>query len=336
MFFDRQSLRRIGRCVHLNERQPPSAIEANRWNAAKQWFWVRIIGAGSNGTYRFRRIKWTGIGVYVDIDAADRDWLCSAVALSAGDTMVAEFVGEHFPTTGYRQPMYRVRRRATGISANTSHGQLVFSAASVSTWTCPSGVAAVQAECWGGGGSGGNGNDPTGFGPYHSGGGGGGGEYSIALAVPVTAGTVYTVTHGAARGPFSVGNGNDSWFSTSGTVLAKGGTKGGNASAVAHGTGGAGGTGGIGDTQYAGGSGAAGVSSGLPGGGGSSAGTAANGNNATGGTGGTAPSGGGRGWDGDWTFGGIAGSSPGGGGAGSLGSTANPSVSGAGQVTLTW
>ena len=93
------------------------------------------------------------------------------------------------------------------------------------SWTCPPGVASVTAECWGGGGTGG----PATGNPARAG-GGAGGQYT-RKAVSVTAGVSYTVTV-AATGTAqtsAVVNGNDSWFSTSATVIAKGGAGGANA-----------------------------------------------------------------------------------------------------------
>src|ERR1035437_2100544 len=81
------------------------------------------------------------------------------------------------------------------------------------TWTCPNGVYSVIAECWGAGGG-----TPAAL-SSNTTGGGGGGAYAkkVVTTVPTT---VYTVTVGAG----TTGIGGDSWFSTSGTILAKGGT----------------------------------------------------------------------------------------------------------------
>lgn len=97
---------------------------------------------------------------------------------------------------------------------------------STGTWTAPAGVFAVQAECWGGGGSG------AAWASQANGGasGGGGGSYAKKNSVTVVPLTVYTVTVGVGGTVVTVGNngvaGGDSWFSTSGTVLAKGGAAG--------------------------------------------------------------------------------------------------------------
>lgn len=132
-------------------------------------------------------------------------------------------------------------------------------------WVCPAGVTSVKVECWGGGASGG----ATTAGDA---GGGGGGAYARLNALAVTAGTSYTVTvgtGGAAKSPTGNGNaGNDSWFSTSATVLAKAGSGG-----LQSGSGGSGGAGGlasgsIGDVTFDGGTGGADTAGNLGGGGG--------------------------------------------------------------------
>ena len=129
------------------------------------------------------------------------------------------------------------------------------------SWVAPTGVTSVDVECWGGGG-GGAGEDGT-----QGGGGGGGGAYS-KKTLAVTPGNSYTVTIGAggAGGNAAVGaTGGDSWFSTSGTVMAKGGTGGQlNNTAAAGGTTAAS----VGDTKFAGGQGAAGGGTNGGGGGG--------------------------------------------------------------------
>lgn len=119
-------------------------------------------------------------------------------------------------------------------------------------------------ECWAGGGSGAVGSNAAS--------GGGGGAYSRLNSLAVTAGTSYTVTVGAGGvGLSTSGNGNaggDSWFSSTGTVLAKGGT-GGNAGASATSAAGGAAGSGVGDIKYSGGaSGTAGAGGGASGGGG--------------------------------------------------------------------
>jgi len=149
------------------------------------------------------------------------------------------------------------------------------------TWTAPTGVTLVTAEVWGGGGGGGGqALDSDG------GGGGGGGAYSKKAVIVVVPGNNYTVTVGGAgtgnTGCTASTAGGDSWFSTTGTVLAKGGSPG----ACSTGTppsGGAGGVAasGVGDAGavFSGGAGEKGRNNngGRGGYGGSSAGTAANG-----------------------------------------------------------
>ncbi|GEM_PF-2008300 len=188
---------------------------------------------------------------------------------------------------------------------------------SSTTWTAPAGVTSVMVEIWGSGGGGGS-NDSGG-----GAGGGGGGAYSLQV-VSVTPGNNYTVTIGTA-GRYQPGG--DSWFSTTGTVLAKGGGDGRNASASAPGNGAAGGaaSGGIGTAKWSGGNGATGFYPAGPGtgGGGGSAYTTANGGNASGSTGGAGTGAGGTGNE-SWGF------APGGGGAGGGGAGA------AGRVVLSY
>jgi hypothetical protein len=205
---------------------------------------------------------------------------------------------------------------------------------STQTWTCPAGVTSVQVECIGGGGGGGGGDTNN-----SGGGGGGGGAYSIKTSFATTPGVGYTATVGAGG---SAGNSNgtdgsvggDTWFSTSGTVLAKGGGYGtGSSSGDGPGPGGTGGSSvsGVGDTKRSGGNGASGAGStatAVGGGGGGSAGTAASGNNATGVSGGAAVTGGGYGGNAN-----IAGGQPGGGGGGNYGAG---TVGGTGRIYLTY
>lgn len=144
---------------------------------------------------------------------------------------------------------------------------------STTTWVAPAGVTSIQVSTWAGGGGSGD------LGGSVAGGGGGGGAYSGLNALTVIPGNSYTVTVGiggtAASAGGSGGAGGDSWFSTSGTVLAKGGGAG-----ITGSTGGAAGVGGatasgIGDIKHAGGDGAHGAPGG--GGGGGGAGTTADG-----------------------------------------------------------
>lgn len=217
------------------------------------------------------------------------------------------------------------------------------------TWTAPTGVTSVTAEVWGGGGGGGGQNLAS-----DGGGGGGGGAYSKKLNIAVTPGNNYTVTVGGG-GTGSAGctastAGGDSWFSTSGTVLAKGGSPG----ACSTGTPPAGGAGGVaasgvGDTKFSGGQGEIGRDSptGRGGYGGSSAGTAAAGfsgpqtwDTATYPTAST-PTGGGHGGDGG-NANGAAGAAPvagqygGGGGGAAEGTNISGGGGAGGKVILTY
>jgi hypothetical protein len=218
------------------------------------------------------------------------------------------------------------------------------------TFVPPAGVNSVTVQVWGSGGGGG-GNNATSDGA----GGGGGGGYSKAT-FSVVSGTGYAITVGSGgTGGTSGGDGGSggsSWFESTSTILANGGSGGANVES----NGGDGGTGalsgvvtGSNTARYTGGNGAAGNdnSSGTGGGGGSSAGTNANGNSASNGitifnsTGATAPSGGGNGTSGDGD-GGATGGTPGGGGSGagdkqySSSSAENGGNGANGQVIITW
>ena len=165
------------------------------------------------------------------------------------------------------------------------------------TWTCPAGGVVggtVTVECWGSGAAGFSSISPFTQGES----GGGGGAYSIKAGIAVTPSTGYTVTVGAARVQGSDLAGQDSWFSTTGTVLAKGGSISADRTVAAPGGLAADG---VGDTKYSGGTGEAPGSAvdHAGGGGGGGAGTSANGSNGAGGTGGAGGStGGGAGGNG--------------------------------------
>lgn len=142
------------------------------------------------------------------------------------------------------------------------------------TFIVPPGVTSIVVECWGGGGGGGNSI------ANNSSGGGGGGGYA-SKTISVTAGQTFTYTVG--NGGAANTDGEDSWFGTSTTVLAKGGKKGAQGTTAA-----SGGNGGcsagdcIGDVTRNGGKGGIGRGSGTGGGGGGggagSSGDGANGN----------------------------------------------------------
>lgn len=142
------------------------------------------------------------------------------------------------------------------------------------TFIVPSGVTSIIVECWGGGGAGGG----TTSNRTNGGGGGAGGAYA-KKTLSVSPGTTYTVTVGAAKNGTTTagGNGNPSWFGSTGTVYAEGGSggaapnggtaSGGNGSAAAS----------IGDLVYPGGNGAGGTSTASGAGGGGAGSTGAGG-----------------------------------------------------------
>ncbi len=237
------------------------------------------------------------------------------------------------------------------VHAQTSK---TYSTAGSYTFTPAAGVTSVTVECWGGGGAGGGGID------NHTGGagGGGGGGYSRSSNLPVNVSTPYSVNVGAGgSGTTAIGgNGEDSWFNTNTTILAKGGNGGYPPSTIPildllGGLPGLGGTLGIGDVSYSGGNGgigkiSSGTKTGHGGPGGSSAGNAGNG------TSGSfllwtteiaqpAPIGGGKGGNGGLetinSGNAFAGSVPGGGGGGSGDKiNATPGNAAAGQVIITF
>ena len=206
------------------------------------------------------------------------------------------------------------------------------------TFTVPAGVTSITVEVWGGGGTGGSRTSSS-----SAGGGGGGGAYSRSV-LSVTAGTNinYFVGAGAAAVTGTNGSaGQDSWFSSNITVMAKGGSSGLNNKA--DGAAGGDAASGYGDVKYSGGKGGTGSNSNRGGGGPSSAGSAANGNNGSDSSpplGGIAPIDGGNGADKPTATGtaGSPGFSPGGGGSASLRATTNiASGAGAnGQVRITY
>ena len=226
------------------------------------------------------------------------------------------------------------------------HAQSPQTFSSSGTWTCPAGVTSIQVEAWGAGGSGGGNNSNS-----DGGGGGGGGAYSRST-ITVIPGVTYTVTVGTGAIGTAVDGtaGGDSWFNTTGTILAKGGN-GGIAgtftSGAAGGNGGAAASG-IGTTRLSGGNGGNGNNSGtgMGGPGGSSAGTLANGTSGTNPwttvTAAPAPTGGGIGGNGGNNRNhGISGIlfGAGGGGSGERISSGTPSIGGNGangQVVITW
>ena len=200
------------------------------------------------------------------------------------------------------------------------HTTQTFSASG--TWSVAGGTAS-QAECWAGGGGGSGGGTRAG--------GGGGGAYSLATGLNLASPQTVTVGTGGA----ATSNGNDSWFGTTGTVLAKGGL------GTAGTTGGAGGAAGsgVGTTKHSGGAGGNGGVS-VGGGGGGGAGSGGDGGAGAGSTGGTgtatAGGNGGNGDDGASTAE-QPGSTMGGGGGGSGAFASGSGAAGArGQVIVTY
>jgi len=189
------------------------------------------------------------------------------------------------------------------------------------SFNAPTGIYAVDAECWGGGGGGGGSTNANKVGS-----GGGGGAYSKATSISVTPGQSYTVTVGTG-GPGSLtgSDGGDSWFLDQLTVLAKGGI-GGQGNDTGGNAAGGQASSGVGSTKWSGGAGGEGSGTADAGGGGGGSagrlGDGGNGGNASGttpGSAGAAGSDGGAvgGVGGAPGFDGNPGSAPGGGGSGS-------------------
>ena len=235
-----------------------------------------------------------------------------------GLTPGSEYILQIFEYTGAASAELYNRSQAT----NNPIVLRYYTAASTS-WSKPTGVRFVTAQVWGGGGGGGGTNDAD-----DGAGGGGGGAYSTGL-VDVTGAGSFTVTVGqgvaGGAGDTEGTNGEDSWFGSAATVMAKGG-RGGFRSDPAGGDGGPGGLAGsgFGSSKFDGGDGGKGRDNpnGRGGPGGSSAGTAANGTDGpttwSTVTAAAPPSGGGKGGDGGLEDAdGSAGSFPGGGGGGS-------------------
>ncbi len=131
-------------------------------------------------------------------------------------------------------------------------GRLVVIYDDSGSWTAPPDVFEVIIEAWGGGGGGAE------IGPG-GGGGGGGGAYARST-ISVTPGTTYTINIGTGgAGDDPGGNGGATWFDSSETLMAPGGS-GGNGT-----SGGAGGdeSDAFGDVRYSGGGGGTGVGGGA-------------------------------------------------------------------------
>ncbi|WP_298147193.1 choice-of-anchor D domain-containing protein [Flavobacterium sp.] len=211
---------------------------------------------------------------------------------------------------------------------------------STGVFTPPAGVNSVRVELWGAGGAGGG---VTGTGS--AGGGGAGGAYTRHNAIPVVAGTNYTVNVGVGgTGSTGIGApGGSTWFSSTTTLLAVGGNGGARANNNNQSAAGATGplTGNVGgQVNFYGGAGSAGVALTSGGAGGSSAGTGSNGNNALAAVGGTAPTGGGAGANGViGDSNGITALAIGGGGGGARAATSTDRLGGPGgpgQAIVTW
>ena len=224
------------------------------------------------------------------------------------------------------------------ITVNDPSNVQSFTTPGTASFTVPDDVYEVTVQVWGGGGRGGTGY----FGPY---GGGGGGAYSKSTLI-VTPGTSFPVRVGSGSTSNFTG-GEDSWFSTAATVMAKGGSSCANVF-----TGGNGGqaSAGYGEVKYSGGKGAdanQAYMANYSGGGGSSAGTGADGNSASGHLGAVAPAGGGSGGNGidnsnveNISGPGIPGSVPGGGGGGAFNDYTGYVIYGgsgaSGKVVVSW
>lgn len=174
------------------------------------------------------------------------------------------------------------------------------------SFTVPAGVTSITVEVWGAGGRGGSRAGSNG-----ATGGGGGGAYSRSV-LAVTPGQ--TINYYVGFGSLSSLPGEDTWFSSNTTIMAKGGSSLG--TNITDGGAGGAAAAGFGDVKFSGGNGATSGADG--GGGGSSAGRAANGTNATTSTGALAPTDGGNGGVGKSGGQGPGGngSLPGGGGGG--------------------
>ncbi|MFP4468599.1 MAG: DUF2341 domain-containing protein [Bacteroidales bacterium] len=198
-------------------------------------------------------------------------------------------------------------------------------------FTVPAGVASITVEVWGGGGGG---SDPVG---NDAGGGGGGAAYARRTFSGLSSGTSFNLF--VATGGAAGGTGEDSWFVSSTTLMAKGGQGGG--------PGGPGGTGGsatnsYGDNTFSGGDGGDGRTGGPPpqriggGGGGSATGTSDGGNGQSGQQGGNGGSGEATGGDGgSGSTNGSEGGTPGAGGGGAS-SSSGGGRGGDGRIIITY
>ena len=133
------------------------------------------------------------------------------------------------------------------------YGSQEYTSSGDHTWTAPAGVTSVCVVCIGAGGGGAGG--------YSGNGGGGGGALAYGNNIPVTPGTTYDLHVGAGgsagfflnghpTGPVDGTDGEASWFMTTGTLYAGGGSR-----AVNGGTAGGQGGGGLGSARTGGGTG---------------------------------------------------------------------------------
>ncbi|MCR9015113.1 T9SS type A sorting domain-containing protein [Aquiflexum gelatinilyticum] len=196
----------------------------------------------------------------------------------------------------------------------------------------PDGVTSITVEVWGAGGKGGSRTSNG------RGGGGGGGAYSQSVFT-VTPRQIFNYNVGA--GSNTTAAGEDTWFGSATTLMAKGGASVPNNNI----NGGQGGqaTAGYGDVRYSGGNGSNASNSGtvFSGGGGSSASSLGDGTNSTSNTGASAPLGGGDGGNGTVGNGnsnGQDGDAPGGGGGGARrnNQTRNGGNGGNGQIIISY
>ncbi len=284
-----------------------------------------------------------GAGADLDGDATD---IAAAVYNGTGTTVDITGLAAN---TEYTVRVYEYNGSAATTeylyaTAAVNPVTLRYYTAASTSWTKPTGVKFVVAQVWGSGGGGGGTNDPD-----QSTGGGGGGAYASKL-VDVTGAASFTATVGQPRsggaGDNNGQNGQDSWFGSAATVMAKGGD-GGEKSQAAAGVGGPGGlaSASIGTTKFDGGDGGRGQVNGswFAGPGGSSAGIAAAGTDAasTWSTliAGAEPAGAGQGGNGGNSGNdGLPGKFPGGGGGGAGANTGNKNGgdSGGGLVLLSF
>lgn len=232
------------------------------------------------------------------------------------------------PIIGSFSGQYGFGRNSGGISSNDP-GEVVFTKAGSYTWVAPAGITSVNVVCIGGGGAGG---------VQWSSGGGGGGGLGWKNNIPVSPGSSYTVVVGAGgsngvtttikatNAQSTDAKGDNSYFTSLGTVAGYGSGRGGaNSNSTNSGYGGGytgdgGGRGGDGAWDGSwnyGGAGAGGYS-----------GTGAN-SHQQGSNGANAPSGSGGGGTGGWyssTYG-----VPAGGGTGIYGRTNDGAASGSGS-----